>query len=68
MIGTILTLEYGAAYDPNGTTCDIVLSGTVTYGVVVTVANGKLMFSTHAHTFWSFIIIMGSIASFFLMW
>ena len=43
------------------------MSGTIMYGIVVAVANAKLMFSTHAHTILSVLIVGFSIASFFLV-
>ena len=65
---TIFSLEGAHAhYDKEGYTASLFVSGTLAYAMVVIVANFKLAFSTHTHTIWSTLVILLSIASFFVV-
>lgn len=62
------SLEGGSAlYDDYGQPSNLWVTGTHIYGMVVIIANIKVMYSTNSHTFFSTLIICGSIASFYVM-
>lgn len=56
-----------AIYDHKGQPSNLWVTGTHIYGMVVIIANIKVWNSTSNHSFFSDIIIFGSIASFYLM-
>jgi hypothetical protein len=62
------SLEGGSAlYDDFGQPSNLWVTGTHIYGMVVIIANIKVAYSTNSHTFFSTLIIMLSIASFYVM-
>lgn len=64
---TLYTVE-GAhpAYDNHGFPGSLWVDGTLSYALVVILVNVKIAYSTSTHTIWSTLIILGSIASFFI--
>lgn len=62
------SLEGGSAlYDDHGQPSNLWVTGTHIYGMVVIITNLKVMYSTNSHTIFSTLIILASIASFYVM-
>lgn len=62
------SLEGGAAiYDDYGHPSNLWVTGTHIYGMVVIIANVKILYSTNSHTIYSTLTVLLSIASFYVM-
>jgi hypothetical protein len=65
----VLTVEGADAnYDHKGYPSSLFVTGTIVYGLVVIMANFKIVYSTHTHNFISIIINLFSIGSFFVIY
>jgi hypothetical protein len=55
------------SHDEHGQPGGLFVTGTLTYAIVVIVANLEIIYATCTHTIFSFIIGFGSIGSFFVL-
>jgi hypothetical protein len=65
---TIFSFEGAkAVYDHKGNPGNLWVTGTHIYGYVVIMTNVKIFQSTHNHTVFSILLVVASIASFYVM-
>lgn len=62
------TIESVTSIDGDGQRASLFVTGTLTYSIVVIIANLEIIYSTSTHTIFSTIFAFGSIASFYIVY